>query len=104
MDKKKLIVQLKQFKKKIMKKHNVKEIIFFGSMAKGKPHKWSDVDILIVSPKFKGKSVLKRSPDLYLEWNLDYPVDFLCYTPEEYKKYSKMETIVKQAVKEGIKI
>jgi hypothetical protein len=34
----------------------------------------------------------------------DYPVDFLCYTPEEFRKLSKQISLVKQAIKEGIEI
>jgi len=35
---------------------------------------------------------------------MKYPVDFICYTPAEYKKLSKGITIVQQAIKEGIEI
>ena len=41
---------------------------------------------------------------MYDYWNLDYPVDFLCYTPEEFEKKKKEISIVKEAVKEGIDI
>jgi hypothetical protein len=51
---------------------------------------------------FKGKSPLKRPVVLYLEWTMDYPVDFLCYTPEEFEEKRKEISIVRQAIKEGI--
>lgn len=106
MDKKKagIIKELKKFKEKISTKYNPKKIIFFGSMASGKPHRDSDIDLIIVSKNFKNLSVLKRCPDLYLEWNLDYPVDFLCYTPEEFNKLKKQISIVKEAIDTGIEI
>ena len=31
----------------------IKKVIIFGSHAKGKTHKWSDIDVCIISPKFK---------------------------------------------------
>lgn len=31
----------------------VERVILYGSYAKGTPRKWSDVDICIISPKFK---------------------------------------------------
>jgi uncharacterized protein len=31
----------------------IEKIILFGSFAHGKPHKWSDIDLCVVSPKFK---------------------------------------------------
>ncbi len=76
----------------------------FGSMASGKVHKYSDVDLVIVSKKFKGKGLLERSPNLYLKWELEYPVDFLCYTPKEFNKLRKGVTIVREAVRNGIEI
>ena len=73
-------------------------------MATGKTHKWSDVDLVVVSKKFRRKGIMDRASNLYIEWNLDYPVDFLCYTPEEFDKLNKQITIVREAVKEGIEI
>lgn len=37
-------------------------------------------DLIVISDEFEGVSPLKRPVKLYLEWNLDYPVDFICYT------------------------
>ena len=34
----------------------IKEAILFGSFAKGKQKKWSDIDICIISPRFKNRS------------------------------------------------
>jgi len=106
MDKRKagIIKELKKFKDKISPKYNPEKIIFFGSRASGKTHKDSDIDLIVVSKGFKDLSVLKRCPDLYLEWNLDYPVDFLCYTPEEFNKLKNQVTIVSEAIKNGVEI
>lgn len=105
MDRKKsLIRDLNRFAKKISKEYSPERIILFGSQAKGKATKHSDVDLIIVSSKFKNKHKLDRSPNLYLKWNIDYPVDFLCYTPEEFERKKKQIGIVQQAVKEGIEI
>ena len=105
MDKKKSLIEgLKKFKERISKKYDPEKIILFGSRAFGKPHRDSDVDLIIVSKKFNGISNLKRSPELWLEWQLDYPVDFLCYTPKEFNRLKKRITIVKEAVEKGIEI
>ncbi len=79
-------------------------MFFFGSMASKKQHKYSDIDLIIVSSKFKRLNFFKRGARMYDYWNLDYPVDFLCYTPEEFNKLKKQITIVREAVKEGIEI
>ena len=95
-----IIKQLKEFKKQ----NKIEKMYLFGSMATGKLHKYSDVDLVVVSKKFRGKSLLERSPNLYLKWNLEYPVDFLCYTPEEFNKLKKQITIVREAVTNGVEI
>jgi predicted nucleotidyltransferase len=79
-------------------------MFLFGSRAWGKPHQDSDIDLIIVSPTFRKKKPLARGLNLYDHWSLDYPVDFLCYTPEEFEKLKKKITIVKEAVERGIEI
>lgn len=104
MGRKKNIDNLKEFKKDLSKEIPIDKMILFGSRAKGNPHRWSDFDLIIVSSKFRYVDSLKRSLGFYNYWNLDYPVDFLCYTPEEFNKLKKQVTIVREAVREGIEI
>ena len=102
MDKRKsrLIQQLKEFKQR----NKISKLYLFGSAASGKTHKSSDVDLIVVARRFRGKGLLERAPRLYMNWNLDYPVDFLCYTPEEFNTLREQITIVKEAVEKGIEI
>lgn len=104
MGKKKDLNLMKKFKKELSKKISIKKMILFGSRATGKTHKWSDFDIVVVSNDFKGKKSFERGIGFYDYWGYDYPVDFLCYTPEEFEKLKKKITIVRNAVKEGIEI
>ena len=54
--KSKLIKKLREFKD-----HNkIEKMYLFGSMATGKTHKWSDVDLIIVSKKFRRKGIMDR--------------------------------------------
>ena len=99
-----LIMELAEFKKNVSKVIPINKMILFGSHATGKTHKRSDVDLVIVSSKFKGKRSFKRANKLYDYWNLRLPVDFLCYTPEEFNKLRKQITIVMEADSTGIKI
>ena len=101
MDKKELIKYLEKFKKKIKNKYKIDKLILFGSRANGKVRKESDVDLIIVG-KFKEKNNLHRAPRFYIEWDIDLPVDFLCYTPTEFNSLSKRITIIKEALKKGI--
>ena len=97
-------LKLKKFKKNVNKDLSVSKMYFFGSRATGKPHKYSDIDLIIVSPKFRKLDFFKRGAKMYDYWNIDYPVDFLCYTPEEFNKLKKQITVVREAVRNGIKI
>ena len=104
MGKKTIINQLREYKNALSKDVPVYKMIFFGSRAKGRFHKDSDIDLIIVSPKFRRLNFFKRGAKMYDYWSLNYPVDFLCYTPEEFNKLKKQITIVKEAVKKGVEI
>lgn len=99
-----LIQRLRQFRDKISKNHKIKAVILFGSRLTTEANEDSDIDLIVVGEEFRGKDALKRSPFLYLEWDLDYPVDFLCYTPEEFEVEKKQVGIVREAVEKGIEI
>jgi len=99
-----LIRELKDFRRKISKRYGVQRMILFGSRARGSPHRDSDVDLIVVSPKFKRKNIVDRASPLYMEWDLNLPVDFLCYTPEEFDDLSKRPSIVREAIREGVSI
>ncbi|MFH2106241.1 MAG: nucleotidyltransferase domain-containing protein [Candidatus Micrarchaeota archaeon] len=99
-----LIQKLKLFKSALSSTMSVEKLLFFGSRTEGKAKKWSDVDLIIVSPNFRKKRPMERGLKLYAKWNIDYPVDFLCYTPEEFEKASKKVGIISHALKYGVAI
>lgn len=91
--------------RKFVKRHkDVVKAVLFGSAARGEMKENSDIDLILVSERFEGKSALKRPVQFYLDWDLGYPVDFLCYTSEEFDTLRKKATIVREALKEGIEI
>ncbi len=96
--------KLKSFRQKAGKDIMIERMILFGSRAEGKAKKDSDIDLLIVSPQFRKLDFFKRGAKMYDYWDLKYPVDFLCYTPEEFKELSKQITLVAEAVKNGIEL
>ena len=100
----KLVKSLKGFKERICQKYDIRAMILFGSQVSGEVDETSDIDLIVVGDEFTGKSPLKRPVVLYLEWTMDYPVDFLCYTPEEFEEKRKGISIVRQAIKEGVVI
>ena len=80
----------------------IDQVILFGSRAGGEAHEDSDIDLIVVSPGYKGKDFFQRVSETYRYWDSSYPVDFLCYTPEEFEKLKKQVTIVREAVRTGI--
>lgn len=50
----------------------VSKIILFGSHLKDRNHNWSDIDILVVSPRFDGK---RKREDINLLWRIAARVD-----------------------------
>lgn len=98
------LILVSKFKKNIQKLIKLNKIIFFGSRAKGTFNENSDFDLIIVSPDFKGIPWYKRSLRFYLLWNEIYPVEILCYTPDEIKERANKINIISQALKEGIEI
>lgn len=74
----------------------IKKVVLFGSYAKGKPRKWSDIDLCIISPKFKNPFRAmqylwqKRPKDTGLTIE---PVGF---TPEDFKEDSSLISEIKK--------
>lgn len=99
-----LVKDLQQFRRKIGRRYRISRMILFGSRARGRARHDSDVDLLLVGERFRRKGAIERAYPLYLEWELDYSVNFLCYTPEEFRKLSKRPSIVRVALEEGIPI
>jgi len=85
-EKDRILRKINQFQKNLQKKYDLKKLIIFGSVARGTFHKDSDIDLIVISSSFAGQKIFERSVPLYAMWDHCYAVDFLCYTPEEFKK------------------
>lgn len=97
---KEMIEAIKKFKKSI----GAERIVIFGSYASGRAGKDSDLDLILVSGKFRGKSFHERLKGMWLKWPIDLPVDFVPYTPEEFEKQSRRISLVRESILEGIEI
>ena len=77
-------------------------VIAFGSRARGDAISTSDLDLILISPRFAPVPFLRR-PVQVLE-SLDYPpgLELLCYTPEEFEENRQELGIVRVALEEGI--
>lgn len=93
-----------EFIKTAQKKIPLEKVVLFGSYAYGKPHKGSDIDLAVISSKFKNIPDLERI-DILLkaahQVKLPYMVDIevLGFTPDEFKKpepFSVLDIIKKK--------
>ncbi len=92
----------------IQKLYAPEQVWLFGSYAHGKPQRWSDLDVLVVSKKFaRGERTKRRSTFLTKTGIWDDRtsiVDPLCYTPTEFERWKDAPTIISEAVKAGIRL
>jgi predicted nucleotidyltransferase len=64
----------------------VNRLILYGSHARGKAKPYSDIDIAVISPGFRGKGLLKRQELLgEIIFATDAPIEALGYTTKEYR-------------------
>lgn len=74
--------ELSRIVKLLIEKYQPEKIILFGSLAEGRIHEWSDIDLLII------KDTFKRPIERILEVSkLVHPrvgFDFFVYTPSEF--------------------
>ena len=77
-------------------------VLLFGSRAKGNALKESDFDLLVVSKSFEGIPFIQRTAHLLSNLKVPFPIEVLCYTPEEYERKRKEIGIVRIASQEGV--
>ena len=81
---------LAQFIKETKKKIPIEKIILFGSYAKGTSKKYSDVDIAVISPRFRRMNEFERIKlllDCAHRIKYEFPVDIetFGFSPQEYE-------------------
>lgn len=64
----------------------IEQLILFGSHAAGTAREDSDIDVVVISSSFSGKSYWERI-DILTEaiYSVDAPIDAAAFTPEEWK-------------------
>jgi len=77
-------------------------VYLFGSYAKGKAHKWSDIDVAVVSDKMKRN----RDKNRFLLWHIRREVDSMIephgFTVKDFE--DECDPMVYEIKKTGIKI
>lgn len=79
--------ELKRILAMLVKDYAPLKVILFGSLASGKVHEWSDIDLVII--KATNRRFLDRIEDVLLLIRPKVACDVIVYTPEEFRE---MET------------
>jgi predicted nucleotidyltransferase len=82
------------------------QVWLWGSMAMGTGDEWSDIDLVIVSPKFQGTDFTQRRIELKKRLGLRLnpevgTIDAICYTPDEFERQLSRPTIIREGVQRG---
>lgn len=77
---------------------DVEEVIFFGSRVYGIPLQESDLDMIVVSKRFRNMPFIERLELLSMMWDGEYVLEQFPYTPEELEKYREKKVVVHEAL------
>ena len=91
--------ELDLIKKKMIRYYQPEKIIVFGSYVGGNVKQTSDLDIAII--KKTSAKFLDRLKEVALLTRPKVGVDFLVYTPEEFKKMKEQENLFIKEIEKG---
>jgi len=89
---------------RLRRRYRPELVLVFGSRAGGEALAESDLDLLVVSERFRGVSFLERASVLLTDLDLPFSADVLCYTPEEFARKRREHGIVRLALEEGLRL
>jgi predicted nucleotidyltransferase len=89
----------------IKQEYSPRRFIIFGSRATGRARIESDIDVIVVSERFRGTRFVNRMGEFLVKVRPHVHVDALCYTPEEFEDMLAGESsFIRNAVDEGIRV
>jgi len=100
-DKRPLMQRIQEYVNTIDADLGVDQALLYGSTAKSKRHKNSDVDIIIISEAFAKMPEPKRWGLLQHMWKYKEDLETLAYTPSEFVKIKErllMQKILEYAI------
>jgi predicted nucleotidyltransferase len=87
--------------------YRIERAVVFGSRVRGDALAHSDLDVILVSPDFAGLPFPDRASEIYRwyeAWPEDYPLEVLCYTPQEFDRKKGQIGLVREAVEYGLEV
>jgi len=100
---KKIIEQVREFKKILQAdKLPVKDVYVFGSYAKGTAGKDSDIDVAVISPKFKDSWSALSYLYAKLPYGVGWAIEPVGFNPKEFA--DKYSTLIYEIKTHGVKV
>ena len=101
---KKIIKVVRNYTKRLLEQEKlpIKRVIVFGSQTKGRTHKWSDIDVCIVSPKFK--SMLEAIEFLLTKRNRKEVLAGLAPIGFTEKDFKESSSLIEEIKKTGVEL
>ena len=96
--------ELLAFLKRLRDELDVSEVYLFGSRVYGTPLADSDLDMVVVSEKFKERSFIENMELLSRLWDGSFTLEMFPYTPEQLEKYKGRKVVVTEALEKGVKL
>lgn len=75
--------------------------MLFGSYAKGKYHKWSDIDIALVSDIFEGDPISDKDKIRRLTLSVSSSLEVIPFSPHEF---NSQNPFAKEIITTGIRL
>lgn len=76
-------------------------VLVFGSRARGEALADSDLDLIVVSERFRGVPFLDRIVRVLNDLEISFALELLCYTPEKFERKRHELGLVSRAAEEG---
>jgi predicted nucleotidyltransferase len=89
---------------RLMEEFKPDKVILFGSRAKGNAQKSSDIDLIVISPYFKGIPFLRRMPLVLKKVPFPSHVDYICYTQDEYENIKDASSVIMDAREQSVEL
>ncbi|MEM0459764.1 MAG: nucleotidyltransferase domain-containing protein [Thermofilaceae archaeon] len=96
--------ELLAFLKRLRDELDVSEVYLFGSRIYGTPLADSDLDMVVVSEKFRERSFIENMELLSRLWDGSFTLEMFPYTPEQLEKYKGRKVVVTEALEKGVKL
>ena len=94
--------KIDQYLSDLKKNHvPIKEAILFGSYAKGRQGKWSDIDIALVSEIFKGNRIEDKDKIRHITLSVSSEIEVLPFAP---KDFNEGNPLAREIIRTGIKL